>query len=223
MKLHIQNCTDLIFKSRESFDKWYLSYEFRSYSLDKSEAECSCLAYYLHALINTKDSCVSWPIKCKKSESPDFQVSLGAEQLGLEHSTITSTKYQQFRAEGIRNPKQQILWSDSFRIGGPPEKDYNSGWVGDGVEQEWTQLAILRIIDKFGKLNKQHFTKFNRNELVLNTVSYLPNIDMQRAIVLLGPEINAKLSTLEFAHSFDSISLIYGTKTFPHAFARSTK
>jgi hypothetical protein len=175
---------------------------------------------YMQLYIQEKIT-LEWPIHCLKSESPDFQLSIGKTTIGLEHSTITSSKYMQFRSEHIRNPKEETIWTDTFRIGGAPIDEINLGWVGDGVEKEWVLLAISRIVDKYDKLNKNHFCKFDRNELILNTISYLPALDIIRAIPMLGVSVDAELAKKEYSYSYDSISLIYGSLTFPNALSIS--
>ncbi len=214
-------CADLVFATAGDFQSWRTSQTFQADSLDKYETECACVTLYLNALIQTPNSMVFFPIRLKRSESPDFVLSFGDNmQIGIEHSTITSTKYQQLRAESMRNPKEQIVWLDAFKIGGPPDKEINQGWVGDEPEREWATLAFDRIKEKFSKLNRSHFKKCMRNELLLNTVSYLPNLKIEVAIKMLRPQLTEEAADGKYESLFDSISFIYGRWTIPHALTK---
>ncbi len=216
-------CDNLTFRSVQEFRSWRSLQRFRPYSLDKYEAECACIVLYANALIQVSHPLVCWPLCIQRSAtpSPDFVVTFGGDlQIGVEHSTITSTKYQQFRSESLQHPQEQVVWLDSFKIGGAPISEINQGWVGNEPEREWVTLAFQVAQEKFAKLNRSHFTKNRRNELLLNTVSYLPNLEIETAIKMLGEQLTRELPGKNHQYNFDALSVIYGDKTFPHALIR---
>jgi hypothetical protein len=216
-------CDDLLFPSAEEFQKWRASQKFRAFSLDKYEAECACITLYANALIQISHAMVHWPIRIRRSisPSPDFNVDFGGiVHVGVEHSTITSTKYQQFRADSLKHPKEQVVWLDSFKIGGPPRGEINQGWVGDEPEREWVTLAFQKAQEKLTKLNQPHFLKHARNELLLNTVSHLPNLNIEVAIRMLGEQLTKELVDGKYQNCFDAISFIYGDSTIPQALVK---
>ncbi len=219
-------CDDLTFTSDQEFQSWRSSQKFRQFSLDKYEAECSCITLYANALIQVNHPLICWPLRIQRSAtpSPDFVLTFGADlTIGVEHSTITSSKYQQFRAESLRNPTGKVVKLDSFKLGGAPTSEVNQGWVGDEPEREWATLAFQVTQEKFAKLNRSHFTKNGRNELLLSTVSYLPNLDIELSIRMLGEILTKEMSTQRYQYNFDAISIIYGDITIPHALVKQSQ
>ncbi|MDP2883525.1 MAG: hypothetical protein Q8P51_00685 [Ignavibacteria bacterium] len=217
-------CDRLEFQTPAEFQGWRSSQKFRAFSLDKDEAERACIAMYVNALIQISHNLVAWPVIITKSESPDFKLRFGNNpEIGVEHSTITSTKYQQFRAESLRDPEDSVVFLDSFKLGGPPENNHNAGWVGKEAEREWSTLALLRTKAKLDKLNRSHFLKNARNELLLNTVSYLPNLDIQTAIRMFADQLSQEIETRKRQHLFDAISIIYGSTTIPQALVKQIR
>ncbi|MDP2884479.1 MAG: hypothetical protein Q8P51_05590 [Ignavibacteria bacterium] len=221
MNANLPTFSELQFANPADFDAWYSTLDCKTYSLRKAETELACLARYLKSLRNHPGHPIYWPLTVLKRESPDFSIFQdGFPTIGLEHSTVTTTKYQAFRAESLKGTEDRIVWLDSFKIGGPPTQWYNEGWVGSEAEQEWAQLALQRILDKLVLLNSLRFTKFDRNELLLNTVSYLPNLDMTLAFKHLSKILTASVQESNPLCSFDSITFIYGSDTYPHALVK---
>ena len=214
-------CDQLTFQTAEQFQVWRASQKFRAFSLDKYEAECACITLYVNALIQSSHAMVHWPLLLHRSESPDFNLRFGEDPTtGVEHSTITSTKYQQFRAESLKDLEDRVVSLDAFKIGGPPTSDINAGWVGNEPEREWSALAFRKCKEKLEKLNRAQFTKNARNELLLNTVSYLANLDIQLAIQMLGKLLTQEVADEKYQCTFDAISIIYGKTTIPQALVR---
>jgi len=209
------------FNTPHEFQSWRESLNRRSYSLDKQEAEYACIALYVNALIQTANPLVGWPLSILKGESPDFSLTFtGLSVIGVEHTTVTSTKYQQFRAESLKHPIEEAVWLDRFKLGGAPTSEVNSGWVGNEVEREWTTLAFQSVTEKLGKLNRQHFKKHARNELLLNTISYLPNVELQVAVPMLAAKLTEEVADGKYQFTFDAISFIYGRRTLPHGLVK---
>jgi hypothetical protein len=205
----------------QSGTAWRESLRFRSYSLDKQEAECACMALYVNALIQTENPLIRWPLSILKDESPDFTLTLaGQTVIGVEHTTVTSTEYQQFRAQSLKHPVEETVWLDRFKLGGAPTSEVNSGWVGNEVEREWATLAFQSVAEKLGKLNRPHFKKHTRNELLLNTISYLPNVELEVAIPMLAAKLTVEVADGKHQSVFDAISFIYGRRTLPHGLVK---
>lgn len=55
-------------------------------------------------------------------------------------------------------------------------------------------IAFQTVVSKLRKLNRQHFKTFARNELLLNTISYLPNVELEIAVPMLGAKLTAEVA-----------------------------
>lgn len=74
-------------------------------------------AWLLAALAGTRQLC--FPLSCSKGERPDYILTMGEEDVGLEITEATRPDLEKFRAEGARVPRGDIVsFQISFRRSG---------------------------------------------------------------------------------------------------------
>lgn len=127
-----------------------------------------------------KLSIFDFPISIIWDESPDFRFILPAKKtLGIEHIRATLPEYKMAERELIKRtnaylepdiyspfkklPKNRIF--EGIRNKG--ERLIGGGWRGDAMEIEWAEIIMKAITEKTGLLNKRHFNKFGKNELLI--------------------------------------------------------
>ncbi|MFI5252229.1 MAG: hypothetical protein ACHQQQ_07340 [Bacteroidota bacterium] len=162
-----------------------------------------------------KFSQVNFPFSVCKSESPDFIIHIDAgKTIGIEHREITTEPYQQYLTESLRQPSIEPVFLDRFKLGGSPENENNSGWVGNGVEQEWVELALRAICDKQELLNKDHYKQLDSYDLLLYSNTYLSNVKREIVMPILSDVYTAKCRGRFFKRLFNSVTIIYGDEVW---------
>ena len=154
------------------------------------------LFYYLRKLLDGNK--LSFPFAVLKSESPDFiLISADGKKIGLEIAEITTEEYQRYLTE------QSVKESVDVKI------LLDMPYVGDSVEQEWSELAKNIILQKLNKLNSI-FSTYAENRLVLYSNTHLPNIYYDVAQKMLSQKMNDTLLNSDISKGFDTINIIYG-------------
>lgn len=150
-----------------------------------------CLKYYLEELV--KKEKLTFPLKVKKEESPDFLITMdNGVKIGLEVTEGTTPEYQrkikEFEKNGI-------------------EYEFIGSWVDNEPECKWTEIIVMRIKEKLEKLNQSRFKSANRYELLIydNNDLTLP-VRIEEALPMLRKKLCDVLRN--FKKIFDSISIL---------------
>lgn len=152
---------------------------------DRKEAhEILCLYIYIVALI--KASKLKLPITIEKKESPDFRIFLDDKKnpIGLEHTQATLEQFKMAYSEFKKKSKgclMEPLFYSPFKklpklninigIRNPNEELKCLPSCGYDIELEWATTIKNAIIQKTKILNRNHFQKFSRNELLIEDQS----------------------------------------------------
>jgi hypothetical protein len=103
------------------------------------------------------------PLSIVKGESPDFDVRIPGQTIGVEVTDAIPTSYAQaiafqnreFRDRGEAAP---ISWNER-------------GWIGDEAEREWAQVIANAVAQKLAKLNGDHWRRQDQNWLAVYDVA----------------------------------------------------
>lgn len=152
----------------------------------KSDHEILSVCIYFIGLY--KISKLSTPIFVLKREAPDYQISLIKNKaiLGIEHSRATIEEYLIAEKELNNRPNGSMIelcHYSPFRklpkkksfigIKDPGEELNGLGWRGNLMEMEWAEIIYNTLIEKSKLLNKEHFHKFQYNELIIEDCSHV--------------------------------------------------
>jgi len=154
-----------------------------------------CLKYYLEELV--KKEKLTFPLKVKKEESPDFLITMdNGVKIGLEVTEGTTPEYQRKIKEFEKRFKKNGI---GYEFIGP--------WVDGAPECKWTEIIVMRIKEKLQKLNQSHFKSANRYELLIydNNDLTLP-VRIEEALPMLRRKLCDVLKS--FKKIFDSISIL---------------
>lgn len=162
---------------------------------------------------------LSFPISLRHRDRPDFFLSTGATQVGVEVTEAISKQYAAYSALAEREFPDVLLEPGHFRWGAPKlsvEEMRNllretklsaKPWMGDRPEQEWA-LFIQSVVDaKLTKLTKPEFEKFELNWLSIYDNLPLPSIHLEKGLNLLRPLLKERWSR---SPSFDTIYIEHG-------------
>ena len=178
-----------------------------------------CIVKYLRQL-NTQNL-LRFPFELSKEESPDFVLRFQSGQsIGIEHTDFGSEQYQRALDSLEREPANtSIKFSDfdkpndlrDVRVAfvRPGEKLSGAGWEGNKPEEQWVELLNQRILAKTEKLNRDHFSRHNRNELLLYDNSHVVvAVNLDRALLMLVESRNSKEREPSEKCEFDTISVV---------------
>jgi len=151
----------------------------------KEENELRSFCSFLIACLKNKKLC--FPLDIYKGESPDFLLKINPKLIiGLEHTTATVEKYKMDVSESEKYPPGTLIElpyysgnssppkKSSIAVKKPGEKLTHCGWGDDGIEKQWSDIILKTLIDKIELLNKLHFKKFSKNELLIDDDSPSP-------------------------------------------------
>lgn len=144
---------------------------------------------------------VGFPVSVTHRDKPDFLVTLGPLQVGIETTEAISEQYAAFSALAEREFPDVLLDPGHFRWDSPRKtvdemrEILRQGrltappWVGDRPEEEWALYMESIVRTKLGKLNRIDFTKFSENWLAIYNNLPIPNMHLQQASFRLLPKI----------------------------------
>jgi hypothetical protein len=163
--------------------------------------------------------CLDYPLSLEHRDRPDFLLSSGKTEIGIEVTEAVSEQYAAFSALAEREFPDTFLDPGHFRWGAkkitveemrallrqsqltaPP-------WCGDRPEREWASYIESVIESKLKKLVNPQFGRFNENWLAIYDNLSLPNVDLEKAINFLLPALVSRWSRIP---SFTSIFVEHG-------------
>jgi hypothetical protein len=211
-----------LFPSAEDFHAWRDTQTFSAVSSDPVEAECACISLYINALIESSSKLLAWPIHVHKSEETGYFIGFGETVLvRMLYTTIADPPHPRLPAERPDRPKEKRSWIDLFLFG-KFQSSAEDDDAGNGLELEWTKLALNKVKQHLLLLNAPGVKRFDRNELILNTLVPHPNLDMRVAVDLLGIYLNKESADSRYFRLFDAITFVYDSLTIPRALSKRT-
>ncbi|MDO8571816.1 MAG: hypothetical protein Q7R79_04010 [bacterium] len=159
-----------------------------------------CAIRYLKAVVHHNQ--INFPFSICKSERPDFILALGdGKTIGLEHSDITTEKWQQDLTRIAKLLKRKHVLFGSLP---------NDNLTADEASSKWASLALIALEKKINDLNKADFKQLDSYELLLYSNTDLPNVDQNEVIPKLSTAFNQKYKSTEFPRLYTSLSIAYG-------------
>ena len=132
------------------------------------------------------------PVQLSKGESPDFLLSAGAHDMGIETTEAVNPDY----VRATMHPKARIPGSlvdpSLYKWGaeGRPRQQIaeeagrtrltGDGWAGDSVEQDFTASVVDVTHRKSLKL-RSHYERFDCDRLLIYQNQTLPCLDIEQA------------------------------------------
>ncbi|MCI0707167.1 MAG: hypothetical protein L0Y80_06775 [Ignavibacteriae bacterium] len=194
----------LTFESRSEFDSILgtldLNVPSRISGRKSFHRERYCAIRYLKGAVYYNQ--INFPFSICKSERPDFIITFcNGETIGLEHSEITTKKWQQTLTQIAR-----LLQQKQALFGNLPNDELKP----DEAASKWVELALKAIEKKTEDLNKRDFKKLDSYELLLYSNTDLPNVEQNQIIPKLSEVFNKKFNSMNFSKFYSSISVVYG-------------
>ena len=151
----------------------------------------------MYRLLSTlcKMNVLDFPIICNHDDKPDFYLMNGTNEIGVEVIDFIHQDYA--HAEAISEKHQgSVLDSGFFRVGerksakeihkiAKRTKLTAPGWDGDELESQWAKGVFQTVEDKTGKLRKEGFKEYPKNELLIFDGLQLGGVDMSKAVLQL--------------------------------------
>lgn len=146
--------------------------------------ELHSLYVYLQILYGLKH--FSLPLHILKWESPDFVLN---EKIGIEVvKSATQSEEHAFSIMEKEYPEGSLLEVPFYVPGskaevregirGPDEPLQSSGFGDYGKEKVWLDCVCQRLNEKTFKLNRNHFLKYQSNQLIIyDDTCYFPKVD----------------------------------------------
>lgn len=173
-----------------------------------SHRERYCLKIYLMYL--SQNGVLKFPLKIKKEEAPDFLILSYDETTALEVTDASTENYQRAMTELAKSPPGTMLEKGTNKLMKLGDELMGKGWSGNSVETEWVDIILSAIREKTKSLNKPHFKKTNRYELLIYDNSHLSAmLHVKDALPLLKKALYEKLNGDYFERNFHSISIIH--------------
>jgi predicted nucleotidyltransferase len=130
------------------------------------------IVHYLRTL--ERHGLLSFPFKISKDEGPDFQLEMGSQIFGLEHTDAGSPEFQKATTALEKAPKGS--WLVGTVVSEPGEPPAGRGFVGDEPQQLWTEqvLAAIRkkteeLLPSYRELPDYQLLVYDNTELVAVT------------------------------------------------------
>jgi hypothetical protein len=164
-----------------------------------------CIVRYLTAL--ARALLLKFPLKVTKWDPLDFLlVQPDGTVTGLEITEAGTEQIQRATTQLEKSPPGSFMEGGEIRL--PGEKLQGRGWAGNEPEQELTLLILAALADKTEKLNRGHYTRADRYELLIYDNSHLPMIDLDVLVPILKPALIDWLRQNQTERAFASISVL---------------
>jgi hypothetical protein len=163
------------------------------------------------------DSKCCYPIALVHEDRPDFSLSIGQVQIGVEVSSTQLNNYMGYRALQEREAPGALLEPGHFRRGnvslGKMRRLLASGrftslpYMGDSMEREWAANVATLVKMKREKLAHSEFRKLPKNWLAIDDCLPMPSYSLEDGVVFLMPLLQPLWSETP---SFDLVTIDHG-------------
>jgi len=148
----------------------------RSGGRTKEHTERYAISYLLSTLAGKGR--LSYPLCLIWRERPDFLLTLGAMQIGIEHTEAVPQNEAHKTVLREKGNGADVFFISHHQPGETKKsvKDLveeieanqpGDGWVGDSVETEWADAMFHFIERKVAKLRKDEFERFEQDWLLI--------------------------------------------------------
>ncbi len=162
----------------------------RSKGRTKDHTERYAVAHLVSTLAKAGE--IAYPMVLERRERPDFRLTMGGANFGIEHTEAISQNdaykdsirqeghgpngyWLSHSAPGERTKKRsELLEEIQADVPGP-------GWAGDSVEREWAAGMVYFVKTKLTELQKPGFERFDNDWLLIYDNFCLPSVERERA------------------------------------------
>lgn len=161
----------------------------------KLHTEKYAVFYLLSTLL--KENQLAFPLHLRKSERPDFVLSMAGTRIGIEHTEAVAQDVAQTDAlieqgNGRRATLIQRNLPDEKKkryrdiIEQLETSQIDEGWIGDSVENDWAIAMFYFAQKKEVVANKDGFKLYPANWLLIYDNWRLPKVDLSTATRILS-------------------------------------
>jgi len=166
----------------------------------------------LSAMVN---DCLTYPLTLAHRDRPDFLLTIGSVQIGIEHTEAISEN-EAHRSALREHGHGEAVQFISRTLPGEPKKSRTElinelklnksgdGWVGDSVEREWAAAMLHSVHNKIDRLNSAGFERFSQNWLLIYDNWSLPVLHEKEGVEILHKSL---LETDDFSN-YDHIFIL---------------
>lgn len=183
----------------------------RSEGRTKEHTEWYAIARMLSTLSATER--LNFPLTLTRQERPDFRMTLGSRQIGIEHTEAVpqNEAHRTVLSEAGYGPKVRFISNHRPGEARKPagrlisELEANNGgdgWAGDSVEREWARAMNHFISRKISKLKAKGFERFDEDWLLIYDNWSLPALERETAVRMLFQSAGAEGTLGEFSSIF---------------------
>lgn len=153
---------------------------------------------------------LEYPLSLIKRERPDFLLLCAGKMIGCEVTEAVNGEYLKAKSLSEAAKENSIVDVSKFKWGIPKrslealreiaskDKLTGTGWMGNSVEIEFSQLVFDVAIRKSETLNKPGFGKFQSNYLLIYCNQPLPILDIEEGSEICHKQLASYWSDITF-------------------------
>lgn len=153
---------------------------------------------------------LEYPLRLTKRERPDFLLVCADKAIGCEITEAVNGECLKAKSLPEAAKESSIVDVSKFKWGAPKrsldklreiasqDKLTGSGWAGNSVEVEFSQLVFDVASRKTETLNKAGFDKFSRNYLLIYCNQTLPILDIEEGSEICHRQLASYWSDITF-------------------------
>ena len=152
------------------------------------------------ATLATSDALV-YPLSTRKTERPDYLVTQNYKLSGFEVTMAINPQYVQAQSLSEAKEEKSIVDAGHFKWGEKHNlkqlRDISSRtqltappWMGNEVEREYSNMIDDIVKTKITTLNKNGFSKYEENNLIIYVNQMLPILESIEATALCGERLH---------------------------------
>ena len=181
----------------------------------KAETSSSIERYDMVCLlaILPEANSVEYPVTLTKRERPDFQLIMGNQQIGIEHTRAVPENVAHKDALRKKGYGPETCYISPVPPGEPRKKrkelileieqnEQGDGWDGDSPEIEWANAMLYSIKNKLASIKKDGFERFEEDWLLIRDNWSLPAPDIKKAATFLLGATDLNFALQEFSRIF---------------------
>jgi len=165
-----------------------------------------CIVRYLAAL--ARSSLLKFPLRAEKWDSPDFLLHLSDGTVtGIEITEAGTERAQRATSQLEKSLPGSFMEDEEIRL--PGEALRGRPYIGNEPELELKEIILVSIARKVEALNRGHYAKADRYDLLIYDNSHLVPLAKLGALApLLKPALTEWLRQNQTERAFGSISVL---------------
>jgi len=196
---------------REALARTSIAVPRRTSGRTKEHVELYSMAHLISTLM--MGNRIIYPVRLVHRDRPDFMLSMGRRQIGIEHTEAISQNEahkEVLRQKGC-GPE---TWYISRELPGEPKKPYKkliqeietndpgNGWEGNSPEREWADVMVYFVKDKLNIVRKDGFDRFDEDWLIIYDNWSLPGPEIHEAVPIFFKAVQQTDALQEFEYIF---------------------